>query len=80
MKTKAIIERDDSVVLSVDEMCHVVQEYIKTRKNREIVVNIFKNIPENHPLMSIILQQEISKLHEAYNEAKAWLLINKYNK
>lgn len=58
-------------VLEIDEMIFLVKKYIKEVKDKDIEASV-TNLPVNHPFFPLYHQQEVKKLHEAYNYAYAY--------
>lgn len=73
MNLKNIIQNGTN---DINEMLFLVQEYIKIRKNKDIQINLGKNIHQNDSFAEFKLLDEINKLKYAYDFARNWLLEN----
>lgn len=75
---ETIINRDDSIANSVEEMIEVVKHYIEKRKGRSIQINIMRGLPpQNHPLFGSLYFTRVNQLANAFTIAKVWLKENK---
>ena len=62
-----------------DEMIYTIQEYIRIRKGKDVIINIFK---KTHPGMKdtvlwMHLQNQLGMLTKAMDAAVVWMLNNK---
>lgn len=64
----------------MEESCYIIEQYIKIRKDVDIMCNplkILNNVPQQ--LHHIIGHQELNKMVSARDEAIEWLIKNDYH-
>ena len=69
-KIKVIIERTEN---SIEDLCHVVQEYIFAKKQRRVVINVNDlQVPPTHFAYSVMFERQLQMLDQAFYCAKKW--------
>lgn len=80
MNLKEILQRASPITYSYEEVCYVLEEYIRIRKSQNIKVNpmtVLNNIPlQLHNALGL---QEINKLNNAFYIALEWFYKNNYH-
>jgi hypothetical protein len=74
--TKKLILKE---VVTDEEMCHVITEYIFERKGKKVEMNNLKGIDPANPIHRMLYTSRIQNTLNAYIIAGAWLIKNKYN-
>lgn len=66
-------------VTEQEEMVFVVKQYIKIRKDKDVTINLLKNVNKGMPETQVvsILWNELTLLQNAMDKAVEWLLNNR---
>jgi hypothetical protein len=76
MTIQEIINRPPTEPIDEAEMIEVVEFYIKVRKDRDVKINLMKNIPPNDMFMAQQYFNQLQLLISAYDHAVLWLKDN----
>lgn len=72
MVVEEIVNRPTSQPVDQSEMIYVVEQYIKDKKGVEVDINLLKGINKKSPMASILLQEQLGMLVEAFEIARGY--------
>jgi len=76
MDTNEIINRSDTEVFSIEEMCRVIEHYVEVKKQQTIVCNPFRGLNRKDPFFPMMYAAKTEMLANAFTIAKVWLKEN----
>lgn len=74
MDLTEIITRKSPYNISQDEMCYVVEQYIKDKKSYDISINIEKRVIPINMLRKTMIVNQLQKLNQAFDIAQKYFV------
>lgn len=74
MNILEIAKRKSGSKFRLEEVCFVVAEYIREKKGRAVDINLERGINRRSPLFSVVYQQQLQKLYNAFDIASDYFI------
>ncbi len=74
MNILEIVKRKSGSKFRLEEVCFVVAEYIKEKKGRTIEINLERGLNRNNMVFSIMYQNQLKKLYDAFDIASEYFI------